>query len=62
MAYLTTPHHVIVGSEPFDEERGSWRSLASGTYLVAKRREGRVDVKVGPIPIPTALEVRPVPA
>ena len=62
MAYLATPHRVIVGSEPFDEERGSWRSLSSGTYLVAKRREGHVDVKVAPIPIPTALEVRPVPA
>ncbi|MGP8110391.1 MAG: class II glutamine amidotransferase [Thermoplasmata archaeon] len=62
MAYLTTPHHAIVGSEPFDEERGSWRSLASGTYLVAKRHENRVDVQVAPIPIPAALEVRPVPA
>lgn len=62
MAYLATPHHAIVGSEPFDEERGSWRSLASGTYLVAKRHENRVDVQVAPIPIPAALEVRPVPA
>jgi predicted glutamine amidotransferase len=62
MAYRTTPHSVLVGSEPFDGERGSWRSLSSGTYLVARRKEGHVEVQVAPIPLPASLEVGPVPA
>ncbi len=62
MAYLATSHHVLVGSEPFDAEKGSWRSLASGTYLVARRHENRIEARAGRIPLPDALEVRPLPA
>jgi predicted glutamine amidotransferase len=62
MTYRSTPTSVVVGSEPFDEERGAWRPMASGTYLHAQRSAGRVDLKVAPIPIPAALEVRPLPA
>jgi len=62
MTYQPTPHRLVVGSEPFDEEKGRWTSLASGSYLAARRRDGHVDVTVGKIPLPTALEIRPVPA
>ncbi len=59
MTYSTTPHRVVVGSEPFDGERGVWKSLTSGTYLRAHRNEHRVDVTVSKIPLPNALEIRP---
>ena len=62
MTYASTPHRVVVGSEPFDREKGVWKSLGSGTYLHATRSEHKVDVTVGKIPLPTALEVRPLPA
>jgi hypothetical protein len=61
MTYQTVPHRVLVGSEPFDGERGAWRSMPSGTYLVARRTDRRVDVKVAKIPLPSALEIRPPP-
>lgn len=62
MTYQAHSHRVVVGSEPFDGEPGVWRPLGSGTYLHAQRGEGRIDVKVGKVPLPTALEVRPPPA
>jgi predicted glutamine amidotransferase len=62
MCYQATPHRLIVGSEPFDREPGVWKSLESGSYLVARRNEHRVEVKVGRVPLPNALEIRPVPA
>jgi predicted glutamine amidotransferase len=62
MTYTATPHRVVVGSEPFDEERGVWKSLASGTYLHARRLEHRVEVTVGKVPLPDALEIRPLAA
>lgn len=62
MTYQTKPHRLVVGSEPFDEERGAWSPLASGTYLSARLEEGRVAVTTGPIPLPRALEIRPVAA
>jgi predicted glutamine amidotransferase len=61
MTYLQTPHRVVVGSEPFDGERGSWKSLTSGTYLHAQRNENHVELTVGKIPLPNALEIRPPP-
>lgn len=60
MAYEVTSHRVIIGSEPFDREAG-WRSLGSGSYLVARRRDGRVDMETGRIPIPGGLDLRPPP-
>jgi predicted glutamine amidotransferase len=62
MTYQAAAHRVVVGSEPFDREPGVWKSLGSGMYLAAKRTEHRVDVTVGKIPIPTALEIRPPPS
>ena len=62
MTYQTAAHRVVVGSEPFDGEPGVWKSMPSGTYLRARRGEHRVDVTVGKIPLPTALEIRPPPA
>jgi predicted glutamine amidotransferase len=62
MTYQATPHRVLVGSEPFDGARGVWQSLASGTYLVARRTEGRLDVKTSRLPFPASLELQPLPA
>jgi predicted glutamine amidotransferase len=62
MTYAATPHRVVVGSEPFDEERGVWKSLKSGEYLSARREDGHVRVTTGRIPIPDALEIRPPPS
>jgi predicted glutamine amidotransferase len=61
MAYATTPHRVVVGSEPFDEERGTWRSLESGTYLHAWRENGHLHVTTDRTPIPTPVELQPLP-
>ncbi len=61
MTYRTTAHDVVVGSEPFDLEKGTWKSLASGSYLVAKRSDRHVTVTVDRIPIPVGLELRPPP-
>jgi predicted glutamine amidotransferase len=61
MAYLASPHHVIVGSEPFDGERGAWTSLPSGHYLHAVRANGHVDLRTGAIPLPRSLELGPAP-
>jgi predicted glutamine amidotransferase len=62
MAYEATPHRLVVGSEPFDGERGRWRSMPSGSYVHAVRDGSRVTVREGSIPIPGALEVGPAPA
>ncbi len=62
MTYRTAPHEVIVGSEPFDEERGTWHSLGSGSYLRAVRQDGRIDVTVGKLPFPASLALGPAPA
>lgn len=62
MTYAATPHRVVVGSEPFDRQPGSWKSLPSGTYLSARRENGHVTVKTGRTPIPDALELHPPPA
>ncbi len=61
MAYHVTPHRVLVGSEPFDGEPGSWHSLTSGTYLVARRHEHRIALTTGKLPFPAALELGPSP-
>ncbi|MGA8711173.1 MAG: class II glutamine amidotransferase [Thermoplasmata archaeon] len=62
MTYQTAAHRVIVGSEPFDGEPGVWKPMPSGTFLVARRGDHHVDVTVGKIPLPTALEIRPPPS
>jgi len=62
MTYQVHPHRVLVGSEPFDGEPGVWKSMPSGTYLVARRGDHHVDLKVDKIPLPTALEIRPPPS
>jgi predicted glutamine amidotransferase len=62
MTYLATPHRFVVGSEPFDGERGVWTSMASGAYVHAVQDGQRVEVHRGVIPVPTALEVGPAPA
>jgi predicted glutamine amidotransferase len=61
LAYAATPHRVVVGSEPFDGQPGTWRSLPSGYYLSAKRENGHVTVMTGRTPIPDSLELRPPP-
>ncbi|MGA8303109.1 MAG: class II glutamine amidotransferase [Thermoplasmata archaeon] len=61
MAYATTPHRVVVGSEPFDRQPGTWKSLPSGSYLSARRENGHVVTTVGRTPIPDSLEIRPPP-
>ncbi len=58
MAYEVLPHRVVVGSEPFDREP-TWRSLGSGSYLAARRHDGRVEVETGRIPLPAGLDLRP---
>ncbi len=62
MTYRTTAHDVVVGSEPFDLEKGVWKSLPSGSYLAAKRTEHHVTVTVDRIPLPVGLEIRPPPS
>lgn len=62
MTYRATPHQVVVGSEPLDDEHGVWQSLPSGTYLHASRVEQHLEVKVGKIPFSTSLEIAPPPA
>jgi hypothetical protein len=62
MTYQATHHRLVVGSEPFDRERGSWTTLPSGRYLRAVLEGSRVNLTTGAIPIPTALEVGPAPA
>jgi predicted glutamine amidotransferase len=62
MTYAAAPHRVVVGSEPFDGERGTWHSLPSGSFLHATRVGHRIEVRTGRVPLPTALEIRPLPA
>jgi predicted glutamine amidotransferase len=61
MTYQAAAHRVVVGSEPFDNEPGVWKSMPSGTYLHARRGDHHVELKVAKIPLPTALEIRPPP-
>jgi predicted glutamine amidotransferase len=61
MTYAEFPHHVIVGSEPFDEEKGRWKTLGSGSYLHAWRENGHVRLTTGRTPLPDGLELRPPP-
>jgi len=61
MTYQTTPHRVLVGSEPFDGEKGLWKTLAGGSYLAAKRQGHGLEVTIGKIPLPTALPLGPAP-
>ena len=62
MTYRASPHRLIVGSEPFDAERGVWTSMPSGSYLRAVHADGHVELTRGTIPIPTRLEIAPLPA
>lgn len=62
MTYSATPHRVLVGSEPFDHEPGVWKSLASGSYLVARRNGERIELTTGTLPFPAALTLGPAPA
>ena len=62
MTYSATPHRVVVGSEPFDGERGVWKPLTSGMYLHARRHEHHVELTAGKVPLPNALEIGPPPA
>jgi predicted glutamine amidotransferase len=62
MTYRADAHRVVVGSEPFDGEPGVWKSLSSGSYLSARREGNRINVKVGSLPLPERLALRPTPA
>lgn len=62
MTYRSDAHRLIVGSEPFDQEKGVWHSLASGSYLSAHRTDGHLELKVAKLPLPTSLDIRPPPA
>ncbi len=62
MCYRSGPHSLVVGSEPFDREQGTWTSLESGNYLHARRHAGTLEVRTGRIPIPEALPLAPPPA
>ncbi len=62
MAYRATPHQLLVGSEPFDGNRPTWRSIPSGTYLRGMRRGEHIDLQQGPVPVPPSVEVAPPPA
>ncbi len=62
MTYQAHPHRVVVGSEPFDREPAVWKSLPTGSYLHAHRNGQKVDVQVGPIPLPASLRLRPPPS
>jgi predicted glutamine amidotransferase len=61
MTYAATSHRVVVGSEPFDRQPGTWKSLGSGQYLHARRENGHVVVTTGRTPLPDSLEIRPAP-
>jgi hypothetical protein len=62
MTYRATPHRVVVGSEPFDGERGVWKPLGSGMYLHARRNDHHLELTVGKVPLPNALEILPLPS
>ncbi|HTP54295.1 MAG TPA: class II glutamine amidotransferase [Thermoplasmata archaeon] len=59
MTYQAHPHRVVVGSEPFDGDRGAWTSLPGGSYLHARRVGPHVEHTVGRIPLPVGLETGP---
>ena len=59
MTYQAHPHRVVVGSEPFDREKAAWTPLPGGSYLRARRLGARVELTVGQIPLPSALEIGP---
>ncbi len=62
MAYQATPHRLVVGSEPFDGEKGTWQSLTSGSYLRAVHNGSHVELTRGTIPLPHALQLGAAPA
>jgi predicted glutamine amidotransferase len=62
MTYRTTPHRLVVGSEPFDGELATWTSLRNGTYLRARRREQGIEVTTGSIPLAPRLSAGPASA
>ncbi|HXW66859.1 MAG TPA: class II glutamine amidotransferase [Thermoplasmata archaeon] len=62
MTYRAAPHRLIVGSEPFDGERGAWQNLPNGRYLSARREGDHVRLTTGPTPIPVGLELGPPPS
>jgi len=62
MTYQAAPHRVVVGSEPFDRQPNGWRSLPSGSYLHAHRVGDHIECTTGRVPLPSALEIRPLPA
>ncbi len=59
MTYQSTPHRLVIGSEPFDGEPGVWKSLPSGSYIVGRRKGAHVEVSTGKIPIPEGLTLQP---
>jgi predicted glutamine amidotransferase len=61
MTYAEFPHQVIVGSEPFDEEKGRWKTLGSGSYLHARRENGHLKLETGRTPIPAGVQLTPAP-
>ncbi len=61
MTYRAEPHRVVVGSEPFDQTPGVWQPVPNGSYVHAQLVGDRVEVRTGRIPIPTGLELAPVP-
>lgn len=62
MAYRSSPHSLVVGSEPFDHEHGAWTSLGSGQYLHARTENGRLELRTGKLPFPEALPLGPPPS
>jgi predicted glutamine amidotransferase len=62
MTYQSAPHRLVVGSEPFDEEKGVWTSLRRGRFLHAVSDGQRLALREGPIPLPSSLELTAPPA
>jgi predicted glutamine amidotransferase len=55
LAYQADARQVVVGSEPFDNRRDTWRSLPNGHYLHARSDHGLVTVQTAPIPAAAKL-------
>lgn len=49
MCYQEEGQGVVVGSEPFDRNLTSWKSLPSGSFLHASLSHGKVSVETGRI-------------
>lgn len=50
MAYRSDGRAITVGSEQFDAQEPTWRSLPNGRFLEASARDGGVVVRTGVIP------------